>query len=120
MKQIKILIVEDEVIFAMDLVQKLKDRGYLLCEPALKGKEAVEIAGREKPDLVLMDVNLKGEMSGVDAAKEIRGRFGIPTIFLTGYSDESTKKDAMAAEPLGYVTKPLNFSELLELINSVG
>lgn len=115
----KILIVEDEVLFAMDLGQRLKDEGYELCEPALRGKEAIKIAEEERPDLVLMDVNLRGEVSGIDAAGEIRSRFGIPVIFLTGYSDENTKRAAMLVEPIGYVTKPLNIDELLALINSI-
>ena len=119
MKPGKILIVEDEVLFAMALGQRLKGKGYELCETALRGKEAVEIVEREKPDLVLMDVNLKGEISGIDAAREIRLRFGIPVIFMTGYSDENTKKAAMRAQPAGYVTKPLNVEELLALIDSI-
>ena len=119
MKPGKILIVEDEVLFAMALGQRLKGKGYELCETALRGKEAVEIIERERPDLVVMDVNLKGEISGIDAASEIRLRFGIPVIFMTGYSDENTKKAAMLVQPAGYVTKPLNFEELLALIGSI-
>jgi two-component system, response regulator PdtaR len=119
MKPSKILLVEDEALFAMDLGQRLKGRGYVLCETALRGKKAVEIVEREKPDLVLMDINLKGEMSGIDAAREIRLRFGVPVIFMSGYSDEDTKKTAMIAQPAGYVTKPFNVEELLALIDSI-
>ena len=119
MKHSKILLVEDEALFAMDLGQRLKGKGYVLCETALKGKKAVEIVERENPDLVLMDINLKGEISGIDAAGEIRLRFGVPVIFMTGYSDENTKEAAMLVQPAGYVTKPLNVEELLALINSI-
>jgi len=119
MKPSKILIVEDEALFAMDLGLKLKGKGYVLCEAALRGKKAIEIVEREKPDLVLMDINLKGEISGIDAAREIRLRFGVPVIFMTGYSDEDTKKTAMLAQPAGYITKPLNVEELLALIDSI-
>ena len=119
MKHQKILIAEDEALFAMDLGQRLKGKGFALCEMALKGRKAIEIIEREKPDLVLMDVNLKGEISGIDAAKEIRLRFGIPVIFMTGYSDNNTKMAAMLAQPAGYVTKPLNFEKLLALIASI-
>jgi DNA-binding response OmpR family regulator len=115
----KILIVEDEVLFAMDLAQRLERRGYVLCETALRGSEAIETAEREKPDLVLMDVNLKGRISGIHAAKEIRLRLGIPVVFISGYADETTKKAAMVAKPVGYVTKPLDFEELLALIDSI-
>ena len=119
MRPRKVLIAEDEVLFAMDLGQTLKGKGYALCETALRGRKAIEIVEREKPDLVLMDVNLKGEINGIDAAMEIRSRFGIPVIFMTGYSDENTKKAAMLAQPAGYVTKPLNVEELLALIDSI-
>jgi DNA-binding response OmpR family regulator len=119
MKHAKILIVEDEVLFAMDLGQRLESRGYVLCETALRGRQAIEIAERERPDLVLMDVNLKGEITGIDVAKEIRLRFAIPVIFMTGYSDEATKKAAMFAQPAGFIDKPLDFEELLALLNSV-
>jgi len=119
MKPRKILIVEDEALFAMDLGQRLKGKGYVLCETALKGKKAVEIVEREKPDLVLMDINLKGEISGIDAAREIRLRFGVPVIFMTGYSDENTKEAAMLVQPAGFVTKPFNVDELLVLIDSI-
>ena len=119
MKPPKILIVEDEVLFAMDLGQILEIQGYVLCETAVRGKEAVEIAERDKPTLVLMDINLKGEMNGIDAAREIRSRFGIPVIFMTGYSDENTKKAAMVAKPAGYVTKPFDIDALLALIDSI-
>lgn len=120
MKRPKILIAEDEVLFAMDLGQRLRGKGYVLCETALRGRKAIEIVEQEKPDLVLMDVNLKGEISGIDAAREIRLRFGVPVIFMTGYSDENTKQAAMLEQPAGYVTKPLNVEELLALIDSIG
>jgi DNA-binding response OmpR family regulator len=119
MRPLKILMVEDEVIFAMDLGQILKDRGYGLCETAPSGREAFEIIEREKPNLVLMDINLKGKISGIDIAKDIRLRFGIPIIFMTGYSDENTRKAAMFLEPAGYLTKPFNVEDLFALIKSI-
>ncbi len=119
MKPSKILIVEDEALFAMDLGQRLKGKGYVVCETAFRGKKALEIVEREKPDLVLMDINLKGEMSGINVAREISLRFGVPVIFMTGYSDEDTKKTAMLVQPAGYITKPLNVEELLALIDSI-
>ena len=112
MNKIKIMIVEDEVITGMALRIGLSELGYEICELANSGKEAIRIAEKEKPNIVLMDINLHGKIDGIEAAIQIKSRFGIPIAFLTGYPDEEMMKKAKAAEPIGYFVKPVECSEL--------
>ena len=97
----RILIVEDEIIVGLDIQARLESLGYeiLGVEPA--AEEAVDKAGEMRPDLVLMDIQLQGEMDGVEAARHIRTRFDIPVIFLTAYADEETLQRAKITEPHG-------------------
>ena len=90
MNKTNILIVEDEAIVAKDIQQSLKKAGYNVVGVASTGEKAIELANEKKPDLVLMDIMLKGPMSGIEAAEEIRLALNIPVVFLTAYADEST------------------------------
>jgi two-component system response regulator LytT len=112
MSKTNILIVEDESIVAKDIAQSLKKLGYNVIETASSGEAAVIIAGEKKPDLVLMDIMLKGEMSGIDAANFIHEKNNIPVIFLTAYADESTLSKAKISEPYGYIIKPFKEIDL--------
>jgi DNA-binding response OmpR family regulator len=93
--------------------------GYDVCELTVFGEEAIREAKREKPDLVLMDISIHGEMSGLDAAGKIHTQLGIPIIFMTGYSDEETRQQAGTVHPVGYFIKPLNYDKLKEMIEAV-
>jgi two-component system cell cycle sensor histidine kinase/response regulator CckA len=108
----QILVVEDEVIVAKDLQNELKSLGYDVPFIASSGEEAIEKAAATRPNLVLMDIRLKGQMDGVDAAHELRRRLNIPVVFLTAYADESTLQRAKVAEPYGYLLKPFERREL--------
>jgi len=112
MSKANILIVEDESIIAMDIRLRLLRFGYTVCGIVTTGEEAITKCGEALPDLVLMDIKLKGAMDGIDAASEIHRRFNIPVVYLTSLSDDSTRKRAMTAEPLGYVKKPFDDKEL--------
>ena len=101
MSEIKILIVEDEAIEALDLQQRLTSLGYPAPEIAFSGEEAVQKAEEIRPDLVLMDIMLPGEIDGVMTAERIKARFNIPIIFLTAYADEDTLQRAKITEPYG-------------------
>ncbi|HUL62357.1 MAG TPA: DUF835 domain-containing protein [Methanocella sp.] len=113
---VRILVVEDEHIVAMDLMGRLKNLGYEVPGSASSGEEAIEKAGRLRPDLVLMDIYLNGEMDGVQAAGQIRARYDIPIIYLTAYADSNTLQRAKVTEPFGYVLKPFEERELLTTI----
>jgi len=115
----KILIVEDEVITAMSLQHLLEHWGCGKCEKVSSGKEAIEKAMSEKPDIVLIDINLRGETNGIEVAKQLQARFCVPIIFITGYSDEETIKEAKKIKPVGYFVKPLDFNKLRLTIESV-
>jgi two-component system, response regulator PdtaR len=82
------------------------------------GEEAVEIAALEKPDVVLMDINLKGELNGIQAAEQIVVKYNVPIIFMTGYSDEELRKQAEKLNPLGYFLKPVNMNEIFYTIDN--
>lgn len=112
MEKFKILVVEDEGITAMDIKSRLEELGYIVPALANSGKEAISLAKKLKPNLILMDINLKGEMDGTQAAKYISSHFQIPIIFLTAFNDESTLNRAKESAPYGYITKPFETSDL--------
>jgi two-component system, response regulator PdtaR len=90
----------------------LSDLGYYVCKPVTSGEEAIKNVEQDKPDIILMDINLNGEMDGIEAAKEIRFRYSIPIIFSTGDKDKETKERAKVAEPAGYFIKPVDCEDL--------
>lgn len=108
----KVLIVEDERIVAADLAQRLDRMGYRISGSVASGEEAVESVREELPDIILMDIMLKGRMDGVEAASLIRRKHDIPVIFLTAYSEDSTFQRAKDAEPHAYLLKPFNENDL--------
>ncbi|MHC4540829.1 MAG: response regulator, partial [Planctomycetota bacterium] len=108
----KILIVEDEGVVALDIEARLKRLGYNTVDTACFGDEAVKKAAKLAPDLVLMDIKLRGDMDGTEAARQIRDRFNIPVVYVTAYSDEAILKSAKASEPYGYIVKPFGNREL--------
>ncbi|PKL66406.1 MAG: histidine kinase [Methanobacteriales archaeon HGW-Methanobacteriales-1] len=101
----KILLVEDESITADDISEGLVELGYDVLAAVSTGEEAIKKAEDLSPDIIIMDIRLKGKMDGIEAAQEIRRRFGIPIIYLTAYSDESTVERAKITEPSGYILK---------------
>jgi len=107
-----ILIIEDEAIVSKDIQQSLKKLGYNVVGSAAMGEKAVTLANETKPDLVLMDIMLKGEMSGIEAANQIREQLKIPVIYLTAYADENTLAKAKVTEPYGYIIKPFKEIDL--------
>lgn len=102
----RILIVEDEGIVCQDLKNQLKRMGYAVAATAATGEAAIRQAAEMQPDLILMDITLKGEMDGVEAAESIRQRFHIPILYLTAHADPLTLQRAKLTGPLGYVLKP--------------
>ena len=108
----RILIVEDDGIVARDIQQTLVRLGYAYPIVVSSGEEAVQRVAEIRPDLVLMDIKLKGAMDGVEAAQQIRARFDIPVIYLTAYADDLTLRRAKITAPFGYVLKPFEEEEL--------
>ena len=113
MTHANILVVEDEGIVAQEIKSRLEKNGYTVCAVAHDGETAVAQAERQHPDLVLMDIRLKGEMDGIQTATVIRDRFDIPVVYLTAYTDPATMERIKAMEPFGYVVKPFDSRSLM-------
>jgi two-component sensor histidine kinase len=107
-----ILVVEDGLIMARDIERRLTTMGYRSAGVAATGEDAVRKARDNHPDLVLMDVNLKGPIDGIQAAQQIRLAADIPIVYVTGYSDDATLLRARVTEPFGFVLKPFDEREL--------
>jgi CheY-like chemotaxis protein len=106
------LIVEDEALIAEELRERLSRLGFSIIATVDSADEGVAIATRERPDLVLMDIRLKGEKDGVQAAREIRQQVDLPIVYLTAYSDRLTVDRAKRTEHDGFILKPFHRSEL--------
>lgn len=112
MSKTRILIVEDESIVAMDIKHRAEGLGYTVIGVTPSGEEALELVRENPPDLILMDIVLKGKMDGIEAAQRIHDDYDIPVLYLTAYSDEETLKRAKITEPFGYIIKPFEDREL--------
>lgn len=112
MDEVRILVVEDEVIVARTIANQLTQLGYMVTGKASSGEVAIAKALETKPQLVLMDIILKGNMDGIAAAACIREQLDIPVIFLTAYGDDQTLQRAKLTQPFGYVVKPFTAKDL--------
>ena len=108
----KILIVEDEQVVAMDLSRTVSNLGYVVIGSASSGADAIDLADRFRPDLVLMDIQLPGDIDGISAAAEIRSRWYIPVVFVTANANDEILNRAKETGPYGYVVKPFRPREL--------
>ena len=103
---LRILIVEDETIVALDMRCRLEGFGYQVCGLAATGTAAIQLADEHRPDLVLMDIKLKGEMDGIEAASHIRDIFEVPIVFVTAFTDDETLQRVKHSSSYGYMVKP--------------
>jgi CheY-like chemotaxis protein len=116
----KIMIVEDENIIALDIRSMLEDLGYLVSDIVSSGEESIQKASKKKPDLVLMDIKLKGRIDGVSAGEEIYRQFRIPIVYLTAYSDQATIKrinNGKNGDAPVVINKPFDEGELRTVID---
>ncbi|MEZ4937743.1 MAG: response regulator [Crocinitomicaceae bacterium] len=112
MPKTNILVVEDESIVSKDIQYSLKKLGYSVVGAAATGEKALDLAREHNPDIVIMDIMLKGDMNGIETAQIIKSELKIPVIFLTAYADESTLTKAKVTEPYGYIIKPFKEVDL--------
>jgi DNA-binding Lrp family transcriptional regulator/CheY-like chemotaxis protein len=112
MDKANILIVEDEGIVAQDIKATLENMGYGVVGIASTGKDAIEKASQTNPDLVLMDIKLKGDMDGIEATKKISDQTKIPVVFLTAYANEEILEKAKSSKAFGYIVKPFEENNL--------
>ena len=108
MKKASILVVEDEGIVGLQIKESLIARGYEVPAVALSGEEALRKGTQTEPDLIVLDIRLKGEMSGIEVARRIHATLKIPVIYLTAHSDAETLRQARETEPYGYLVKPFD------------
>jgi DNA-binding LytR/AlgR family response regulator len=113
---IKILIVEDEAVIAERLFADLEDYGYEVLEPCLTIEQALQTLATEKPDLALLDINLKSAQSGIHLASIINEQYKIPFIFLTANTDDATIQQAAAVKPQAFLSKPVQLKTLIGTI----
>lgn len=112
MSKARILIVEDEVFTADQEEKRLLELGYEVAGKADSGERAIQLARETRPDVVLMDIKLRGNMDGIDAADEIKIKLNIPVIYVTAYADDDLLQRARVTEPFGYILKPFGDKEL--------
>ncbi len=108
----KILIAENERIFAIDIKNSLHRMGCEVMEIVSSGEDVIRKVTEEKPDLILMDINLDGALDGIETAEIISSKYDIPVIYLTAYSDRETLHRAKITEPYGYLVKPFDSREI--------
>ena len=113
-----ILIVEDEAIIALEISSLIKKMGHEVVGTAMRGEDAIALAGIRHPTLVLMDIFLKGVMDGITAAEVIYHTYNIPVIYVTANSDLNTLDRAMKTRPFGYLTKPVSERDLQTAIET--
>jgi signal transduction histidine kinase len=112
MRQPRILIVEDETIVALDMRCRLEGFGYVICGLAATGTAAITMASDHQPDLILMDIKLKGDMDGIEAGSQIRALQDVPIIFVTAFTDDDTLERVKTSSSYGYIVKPYHEREL--------
>lgn len=112
MSGLNIVVVEDELLIAKHIIRVLKQLGHEVVGQAVSGKEAIQVVAEKQPDLVLMDIVLKGEMNGIGAAQQIQSMFRIPVIFLTAYADSETIGQAGSVGGYGFIVKPFKAEQL--------
>ncbi len=115
----RILIVEDNGIIAYSLRGMVTRLGYEVVGPVPSGEQAIQTASEERPDLVLMDVNLSGELNGIEAVAQIQARSDIPVVYLTGYAEDMLFQGGEASEPYAYLSKPVYERELGDTIEKM-
>ena len=112
MSKINVLVVENESIVSKDIQHSLKKLGYNVVGASSTGELAIELVRSTSPDIVLMDIMLKGDINGIDTAKIIKENYSTPIIFITAYADEATLSKAKLSEPSGYIIKPFKEIDL--------
>ncbi len=115
----KVVVVEDEHLTALFLKETLEALDCQVVKQFEDGRAALDFVADHPVDLVIMDVELEGELNGIQAAVEIRSRFSIPSVFITSHNDSNTIREAMQAEPLGYVIKPISASHVESIVGVV-
>lgn len=111
-----VLIVEDESLVALEIAETVKSFGFDIADICSNGEKALQIAEERRPNIVLMDIFIKGRMNGIQTARELIRSCRPSVIFLTAYSDRDHIRQATALQPVGYLIKPVNPNELFAML----
>ncbi|AEG18159.1 response regulator [Methanobacterium paludis] len=114
-----ILIVEDEMILAMSMKQELMNLDYNIVDVVDTGEKAIKSANELKPDLIMMDITLKGKMDGIESAKQINENLDIPIIYMTAYSNDDVLNRIIKTKTYGYLCKPFEKEEMNTAIKTI-
>lgn len=117
-EKIKVMVVEDEEIVAFDLRKTLEKLGYIVTSQASNGVDAIEKAEHDKPDVIIMDIRLKNELDGIDAAHIISFKQKTPVIYLTSFNDEEIRRRAQATQASAFLLKPFDEEQLKQTIDN--
>ncbi|MBK8944549.1 MAG: PAS domain S-box protein [Ignavibacteriae bacterium] len=112
MNKPKILIVEDESIVSLEIQSRLEDLGYAVSDAVFSGEDAIQSVEKILPDLILMDINLRSDLDGIETSKQIREKYNVPIIYMTAYSDDETLQRAKVSSPYAFIIKPIEVREL--------
>jgi CheY-like chemotaxis protein len=115
----KLLIVEDEALTGMVLKMELKKAGFDILGVVTNGNSALEKVSLEKPDCILMDIRIAGNMDGIETASKIKSIMDVNIIFMTGYAEESLRQRALATKPIDFLIKPIQSNEIVKLLDKV-
>lgn len=118
-KKLKVLLVEDEQMIALSLKLDMEDIGLTVLKTASTGKEAIKIARENDPDIILMDIQLIGEIDGIQAAEQILAEKNIPIVFMSGYTTDLIRKRTARLNPLAYLDKPVDISDIKKVIDDL-
>ncbi len=116
MRKAKVMVVEDEIFIARDLMRILEEMGYIIISIVPSGEQAIRKIKEERPDIVLTDIVLQGEMDGIETAQIIQSKFDIPVIYVTSHGEEMIFERAKKTGPFGYIVKPFKKEELQKTI----
>ena len=116
---LRVLIVDDHTIIALAVGGILQKLGHSVIATVTTGREAVDWAAQHRPDLVLMDIELKGDMDGVAAAIAIKNSLGISSVFFSGHLDEETRRRAAEAEPIAFLAKTASTETISEVLKGI-
>ncbi|NEX94784.1 response regulator [Caulobacter sp. 17J65-9] len=114
----RVLVVEDEALVALTMETVLEDAGFEVADTVVSGQAAIDACDAQTPAVVLMDINLKGPMDGIEAARLVRERCGVQVVFVTGQGDAATRERAMAGGPAGYLRKPFTPEALVAAVRA--
>jgi CheY-like chemotaxis protein len=110
---VRVLVVEDEWLVSMEIEAALEEAGHVCAAIAVSADQAVALAEQHRPDILLMDIRLRGERDGVDAAIEIFRRFGLRCLFISAHTDRATRERGNGANPYGWLAKPFSSAQLM-------